>query len=220
MINLTAADEAHTINTLKSDTFASCHMLQTERRWALSGTPIQNKVDDLCSFFKFLRVPIFGDQSNWNKIISVPFQNHDKRALIRIHVPLVWNSFSPFQDLLHPLMLRRSKSQEINGSRLLSLPPKTIEVVRLKFSQDEQDVYDSLFRESSTKFNTYIEKGTVLANYQRVVALLLRLRQACNHPYIAINSIARSLEKKREKEQKEREAQAAFFESIQGKSPT
>ena len=83
---LTVLDEAQTINTVSSSNFSSCYALETERRWALSGTPIQNKVDDLFSFFKFLRVPIFGEQSNWNKMISFPFLNHDKSALVRLHV--------------------------------------------------------------------------------------------------------------------------------------
>jgi superfamily II DNA or RNA helicase len=47
-------DEAHHIKNMKSDRFRAVNKLQPQRRWALTGTPVQNKIEDLASIFEFV----------------------------------------------------------------------------------------------------------------------------------------------------------------------
>jgi len=47
-------DEAHHIKNMKSKRFRAIKRLQPKRRWALTGTPIQNKIEDLASIFEFV----------------------------------------------------------------------------------------------------------------------------------------------------------------------
>jgi hypothetical protein len=51
-------------------------------------------------------------------------------------------------------------------------------------SHDLQDFYTALESRSRLQFNRYLKEGTVMSNYSNVLAMLLRLRQACNHPLL------------------------------------
>lgn len=56
------------------------------------------------------------------------------------------------------------------------------------FGPDEQDYYEALYTQSQAQFGTYVEAGTLLNNYAHIFDLLIRLRQAVNHPYLVIFS--------------------------------
>ncbi len=46
----------------------------------------------------------------------------------------------------------------------------------------------TLWAQSKTKFNAYIQTGSVLKNYAHILEILLRLRQACNHPHLVLHA--------------------------------
>ena len=62
-------------------------------------------------------------------------------------------------------MLRRRKDTELDGRRLVELPPKEVVLTKLEFSQDERDIYKAIETQSQIKFNKYLRAGTVLKNY-------------------------------------------------------
>ena len=49
-------DEAHKIRSRKTRMFKACNALVSKSRWCLSGTPVQNRLDDLYSLFCFLKL--------------------------------------------------------------------------------------------------------------------------------------------------------------------
>ncbi len=57
-------------------------------------------------------------------------------------------------------MLRRKKKQEMNGQAMLKIPDLTINKIEIEFIEEERDFYDSLFRSSLTRFNTFVRSGT------------------------------------------------------------
>jgi len=85
-------------------------------------------------------------------------------------------------------LLRRLKSTLIDGKPLIVLPERVIEMETKPFSPAEQDFYQSLETSTIIKFNSYLQEGTVMQNYANILVLLLRLRQACNHPYLIIDA--------------------------------
>ena len=64
------------------------------------------------------------------------------------------------------------------------IPPKYIVLRKDPFDPFEADYYQSVYTQSQTQFNAYVSSGTVLNNYAHIFDLLIRLRQAVNHPYL------------------------------------
>lgn len=50
----------------------------------------------------------------------------------------------------------------------------------------EEDIYQSIYAKSKVEFDAYVKAGTVIQNYTHILVMLLRLRQACDHPYLAV----------------------------------
>ena len=143
--------------------------LRAERRWVITGTPIQNCVGELFSLLHFLRVPGPAESmGEWSQAMAQP----GRLALL--------------QRILRPLMLRRTKETvDASGKPILQLPPRRSKLVRIPFSPAEADYYRALHSRSKTQFDAYVAEGKLLSNYASVLELLLRLRQACDHPYLA-----------------------------------
>ncbi|XP_076960860.1 DNA repair protein RAD5A-like [Bidens hawaiensis] len=169
-------DEAHTIKSSKSQISLAAATLVADRRWCLTGTPIQNKLEDLFSLLRFLRIEPWGSWSWWNKLIQKPFEDGDERGL------------SIVQNILRPIMLRRTKfSTDKEGRPILVLPPAEMKVIYCEQTETEKDFYDALFKRSKVKFDQFVEQGRVLHNYASILELLLRLRQCCDHPFLVMS---------------------------------
>jgi len=84
------------------------------------------------------------------------------------------------QVVLKSLMLRRTKNQILNGKPLLQLPERILELVECSFNATEKEFYRLLENRMSSEVNKLVQSDKV--NYTHVLVLLLRLRQACNHP--------------------------------------
>ncbi|KAI1273630.1 DNA repair protein rad-5 [Xylaria sp. FL0933] len=170
-------DEAHTIKNRQSKTAKACYELSAEHRWVLTGTPIVNRLEDLFSLVRFLRVEPWNNFSFWRTFITAPFESKDfMRALDVV------------QTVLEPLVMRRTKDMKTpSGEPLVLLPPKSVEIVDVELSQAERAVYDYVFAKAKRTFSANIEKGTVMRAYTTIFAQILRLRQTCCHPTLVRN---------------------------------
>ncbi|KAI0431392.1 DNA repair protein rad-5 [Xylaria sp. FL1042] len=170
-------DEAHTIKNRQSKTAKACYELMAEHRWVLTGTPIVNRLEDLFSLVRFLRVEPWNNFSFWRTFITAPFESKDfMRALDVV------------QTVLEPLVMRRTKDMKTpSGEPLVLLPPKSVEIVDVELSQAERAVYDYVFAKAKRTFSANIEKGTVMRAYTTIFAQILRLRQTCCHPTLVRN---------------------------------
>ncbi|KAF9541344.1 hypothetical protein CPC08DRAFT_650606, partial [Agrocybe pediades] len=152
----------------------ACCELQSKFRWCLTGTPMQNNVTELYSLIKFLRIKPLSNLEAFNEQIAKPVNSGRgaSRAMKRLQV------------VLKQIMLRRTKDQTLNGEALIQLPKRTVKVLTCTFDQTEREFYESL----ETKMEGVIEKLMASSkggsNYISVLLLLLRLRQACNHPIL------------------------------------
>ena len=148
---------------------ASCDLV-ADRRLCLTGTPVQNKLDDVFALIKFLRLAPLDDKSVWTEFIGTPVKYGQPLGVARL------------QTIMKCITLRRTKeSKAEDGRKILSLPPRKDELRYLKFSQDEQVIYDQFFTESKAEFNELSNKNEVMKNYVGILQKILRLRQICDH---------------------------------------
>ena len=84
-----------------------------------------------------------------------------------------------------PLM----NGRELTLPSICSLPPVKATVVKLCLSETERRFYGALHKKAKKEFNAYLKDGVVMHNYSNILELLLRLRQACSHPFLVLNGI-------------------------------
>ncbi|KND01339.1 uncharacterized protein SPPG_03151 [Spizellomyces punctatus DAOM BR117] len=162
-------DEAQTIKNKSTRSAIGCCALQAERRFCLTGTPLQNNVDEFYSLLKFLRFKPFDEYSVFKSQISEPLsRGRSKVGLERLRV------------ILQAIMLRRTKTTKIDGKPLLNLPERNVELQNVQFAEDERQYYQKLEEKMRMKLKSF-QKAGYNKNYTNILCLLLRLRQACNH---------------------------------------
>lgn len=203
-------DEAHHIKERATNTAKSAFALHADYRWCLSGTPLQNRVGELYSMIRFLEI----DPFSFYYCRVCPCKSPHWRFANRRgcdtcgHKPMqhvcYWNftilrpiqrygtdegegavAFSRLRLLLDCIMLRRTKLERADD---MGLPPRTVEVRRDLFNPEEEDLYRSLYTNTTRKFSTYLDQGTVLNNYSNIFTLLTRMRQMSNHPDLVLRS--------------------------------
>ncbi|KAI0652068.1 SNF2 family N-terminal domain-containing protein [Trametes meyenii] len=163
-------DEAHSIKeTSTVGCRASCD-LAADRRLCLTGTPVQNKLDDVYALIKFLRLSPFDDKNAWNEFIGTPVKFAQPLGVARL------------QTIMRCITLRRTKeSRAEDGKKILSLPSRRDELRYLKFDEHERAIYDHFFNESKAEFHELSHKNEVMKNYVGILQKILRLRQICDH---------------------------------------
>ncbi|KAM5580613.1 hypothetical protein ABKV19_010060 [Rosa sericea] len=206
-------DEAHYIKSRRCNTAKAVLALESTYKWALSGTPLQNRVGELYSLVRFLQLVPYSyylckdcdcrtlDHSStpqcsncphssvrhfcwWNKNVATPIQ-------------LFGNSYNGKRamillkyKILKNIVLRRTKKGRAAD---LALPPRIVSLRKDTLDIKEQDYYESLYTDSQALFNTYVDAGTLMNNYAHIFDLLTRLRQAVDHPYLVVYSATAAL---------------------------
>ena len=135
-------------------------------RWALSGTPIQNSLEEFFPYFAFLKVEHTGTFETFKR-------NFCKKgsALARDRL----------QVFLQKIMVRRTHKDELFGAPILKLPQINHETVEVEFNEVERSIYRIVESRFVNKIRAYARADAIDKSYQRVFVLLLRLRQLVGH---------------------------------------
>ncbi|KAM6160186.1 helicase-like transcription factor [Erethizon dorsatum] len=173
-------DEGHAIRNPNAQQTKAVLDLEAERRWVLTGTPIQNSLKDLWSLLSFLKLKPFLDREWWHRTIQRPVSMGDEAGLRRL------------QSLIKNITLRRTKTSKIKGKPVLELPERKVFIQHITLSDEERKIYQSVKNEGKATIGRYFNEGTVLAHYADVLGLLLRLRQICCHTHLLTNAVASS----------------------------
>ncbi|KAJ3479596.1 hypothetical protein NLG97_g8282 [Lecanicillium saksenae] len=158
-------DEAHMIREQSTVQFKAICRLQSERKWAVTGTPVQNRLDDLAALLAFLRLHPFHERSKFHRFIVEPFKVCDPEIVPKLRI------------LVDTITLRRLKDK-------IDLPPRQDLVVKLDFSSEERAVYDMFSRNAQDRVKVLAgtrDRGLGGNTYIHILKAILRLRLLCAH---------------------------------------
>ncbi|MGP3951174.1 SNF2-related protein [Streptomyces sp. 7N604] len=163
--DLVIADEAQHVKNHLSATARTLRRLVCSARVALTGTPLENRLEDLWALMDWLNPGLFGTLRAFNERYGVPVE-HDPA-----HSPAT----ARLARLLGPFMLRRRKS---DAHILKELPDKVTNHRYVRLSGEQVTLYEAVAREAMEQ----IRASDSIQRRGLVLTLLRQLRQICNTP--------------------------------------
>lgn len=159
---LLTKNAAHVIRHQSTKQFRAIHELESKFRWCLTGTPIQNSLEDLASLVKFLRIPQLDTMTMFRKHVILPVEKGRGDCLRNLRL------------LLDSLCLRRTKE-------LLNLPEPIETLQWIQLSPTEEEIYTKIGEESRMEIEAAVSVHKATKAYSSVLRALLRLRLLCNN---------------------------------------
>ena len=158
-------DEAHMIREQSTQQSKAICRLAANRRWAVTGTPVQNRLEDLGALMTFLRIKPFDEKGGFAQYIMAPFKMCDPEILPKLRL------------LVDSITLRRLKDR-------IDLPPRRDQLVKLDFSSEERAIYEIFAKNASDRVKVIVgqrEKSLGGKSYVHILQSILRLRLICAH---------------------------------------
>ncbi|PNS16994.1 hypothetical protein CAC42_4958 [Sphaceloma murrayae] len=156
-------DEAHTIKNMQTNAFKGCCSIASPRRWAVTGTPVQNRLDDLGALVKFMKLVPFHEKANWELSFLAKFKSGDSMALDNL------------KALVGSVMLRRSKKK-------INIEDPDRYTIELEFSPTERALYEAFMKDSGNKVNAILSDGRLRGKgTAHMLTFITRLRLICCH---------------------------------------
>ena len=169
-------DEAQCVKNRSTLTSKATAALNADYRLCMTGTPMQNSVEELYPLIRFLHITAYQVWTRFNDDIVKPVKSSSdsqrRRGMARL------------QAVIKSITLRREKTSIVDGRPVVDLPPKHVNIRPVEFSSAERDLYTAVESKSQLRFNSYLKKGQVSKNYANILVMLLRLRQICCHPHL------------------------------------
>lgn len=158
-------DEAQSAKNAASDNARAIRRLSSSRRLALTGTPVENRPEELWAAFDFLAPGFLGSLRSFRKRYARPIERGEQRVqqLLRTRI--------------HPFVMRRLKEEVAP-----ELPPKQESVVRCEMGRGQWALYEKVASELRTQVHDKIQEVGVERAQLDILAALTRLRQICCDP--------------------------------------
>jgi len=155
-------DEAQTIKNPDSQVARAAYGLQADFRLAMTGTPVENRLEELWSQFHTIQRGLLGSREDFQDRVVRPIQHGNASALVRL------------RERIRPFFLRRRKAEVASD-----LPSRTDVVLRCELGEQERALYESIH---AATVPSVVEKLRAGGNVMAALEALLRLRQAACHP--------------------------------------
>ncbi|MDO5607365.1 MAG: SNF2-related protein [Capnocytophaga sp.] len=157
-------DESQRIKNKDSQTFKAINKINATHKISLSGTPIENSLNDLWSQMQFINPGILGSYAH--------FSRYFKNGIEKKNDPVV---LEELKTIINPFLLRRTKEQVLDD-----LPEMTEQTAYCEMSDEQGKWYN---REKSKVRNQLLQIGTPITQFN-ALNMLMRLRQISNHPLL------------------------------------
>ncbi|HTJ42654.1 MAG TPA: DEAD/DEAH box helicase [Kofleriaceae bacterium] len=168
-------DESQTIKNPDSQVARAAYRLRAGWRLTLSGTPVENRLDELWSQIHFTNPGLLGGRADFSERWAQPISNGDAGAAARL------------RERIKPFVLRRKKRDVAP-----ELPPRTEAVLHVELDERERNLYDTIRAATQRDILKLLESG---GGVMAALEALLRLRQASCHSALVPGQSAESSSK-------------------------
>lgn len=163
------ADEAQSFKNSNTHRSRAMMQLQADFRLITTGTPIENRLEELWNLFRFINPGLLGSREKFNTRFATAIEDRqDEEAREQL------------KALVHPFILRRLKRDVLK-----ELPPRTEITHMVEFEPEEAAFYESM-RCSASETISSIDSDNPEQRFQ-VLAEITRLRQASCHPRLVVD---------------------------------
>ncbi|MFE0026416.1 DEAD/DEAH box helicase [Amycolatopsis sp. NPDC059021] len=153
-------DEAQVLKNPRTQVSKAARTLTADARIALTGTPVENRLEELWAILNLVVPQLFGHRTQFRRRFIKPIADGSLAAAARL------------RGVIEPAVLMRKKSQ-VAGS----LPPKIHADLICDLTEEQQHLYDRLLEQAiDDGFGSGVQRQA------RVLAALTALKQVCNHP--------------------------------------
>ena len=160
------ADEAQYIKNSNTQNAKALKSINSETKFALTGTPIENSLAELWSIFDYIMPEYLFKYKKFKQLYEIPIVKENDV-----------DSMKKLKMLIEPFILRRTKKEV-----LTELPEKTITILNNEMEDEQQKIYLSYLAKAKQEAMQEIEINGVEKSHIKILALLTRLRQICCHP--------------------------------------
>ena len=154
-------DEAQAIKNPDSQVARAAYRLDASFRVALTGTPVENRLEELWSQIHFLNPGLLGGRQDFQERYGKAIADGEPGAAARL------------RERIRPFLLRRLKREVAP-----ELPPRTEVVLRCELSDEERSLYQAIHAATRDEVVAKLREG---GNVLAALEALLRLRQASCH---------------------------------------
>ncbi|MFI3271685.1 MAG: DEAD/DEAH box helicase [Pseudomonadota bacterium] len=165
--SMTIFDEAQALKNATTKRAKAGHSIEAKFKLALTGTPVENRLDDVWSLFNTINAGLLGSADAFRQ----RFGSSDKAAT------------KTLRALVRPFILRRLKSHVLD-----ELPMRTEQTIIIEPSAHEEAFYEALRRRAVASFEATEENAG--QRRMHIFGELTKLRRACCHPSLADKSAA------------------------------
>ena len=123
---LVILDESQNIKNINSQTTKAVMLLNSNNRFALSGTPVENNLGELYSLFRFINPNMFGSIEEFNYSYANPIQRDNDREVVQ-----------ELRKKIYPFILRRTKKEVLKD-----LPEKIEKVMYIEMNPEQKKIYE------------------------------------------------------------------------------
>lgn len=168
--DLLILDEAQRIKNWRAKTAQMVKALPSRYAFVLTGTPLENRIDELYSIFQFLDPRILGPLWHFND----QFYDLEKRPNGTYKV-LGYKNLNQLRDLIAPHVLRRTRDEVLKD-----LPPRTDNNYFVEMSDPQWKAYNE-FKESLAKLIAKAQRAPLTPKEREILLMcLIKMRLICD----------------------------------------
>ncbi len=163
-------DEAQNIKNPRTLNAHTVKKIPARYRVALTGTPLENSVEEIWSIFDFLMPGFLGNHAHFQKFYGNRIMKDNDNNVLQF-----------LRLKISPFMLRRTKTEVLKD-----LPAKTEQIMSLQLNDEQNIIYQDTLTRIRNEIKKIVEEKGFKNSQIHILAGLTKLRQICNHPQLLL----------------------------------